>query len=55
MIRSRNTDIASWIIPAMYAGHIKKIIWLKPPWVDDLFGGCGSFYVGKDTITGNIR
>ncbi|CAD5125095.1 DgyrCDS13336 [Dimorphilus gyrociliatus] len=51
----RNTDIASWIIPATYAGHIKKVIWLKPPWVEDLFGGFCSFQVGKHRDTGDIR
>lgn len=55
MIRYRNTEIASWIIPAIYAGHIKKIIWLKPPWVDDLFAGHSSFHVGKDKTIGDIR
>lgn len=26
-------SIENWILPAVYAGHINKIVWIKPKWV----------------------
>jgi hypothetical protein len=29
-------SIENWILPAVYAGHISKIVWIKPKWVSKL-------------------
>merc|ERR1740124_1394848 len=29
-------DIADWILPLMYAGHIDHLIWVKPPWANQI-------------------
>jgi hypothetical protein len=25
-------SIASWMMPLVFAGHVRQIVWLKPPW-----------------------
>lgn len=49
------TGIESWILPAVFAGHITTIVWVKPKWAHQI--DCGSFEIniGKDPITGLIR
>ncbi|PAA92349.1 hypothetical protein BOX15_Mlig016861g1, partial [Macrostomum lignano] len=29
-------SIGSWILPAAYAGHFDSVVWLRPPWSDQL-------------------
>ena len=49
------TSIADWITPAVYAGHVSCIIWLKPIWSQQIEDGCYHLVIGKDPTTGNLR
>ena len=48
-------SIADWILPAVYAGHVSRVIWVKPPWADQIKEGVFNFKVGKHKKTGFIR
>lgn len=48
-------SIADWILPAVYAGHIKKIIWIKPPWSRQISDKILCFNVGRHKVEGTIR
>jgi hypothetical protein len=48
-------SIADWILPAVYVGHIKKIIWIKPPWSEQISDQTLCFNVGKHKVEGTIR
>ena len=50
-----STDIADWIIPAVYMGHLSSVVWLKPPWAMQIAEGKHSLIVGRDKTTGYIR
>ncbi|XP_014661957.1 PREDICTED: UPF0489 protein C5orf22 homolog isoform X2 [Priapulus caudatus] len=47
--------IADWIMPAVYAGHISTIVWLKPPWATQFPNGTSKFYIGKHITNHCIR
>ena len=48
-------SIENWIIPAVYAGHLDTVVWVKPPWSTQIDSGCFKFSVGKDKTSGRIR
>uniref|UniRef100_UPI00358FDF73 UPF0489 protein C5orf22 homolog isoform X2 n=1 Tax=Myxine glutinosa TaxID=7769 RepID=UPI00358FDF73 len=48
-------SIENWILPAVYAGHVAHVIWLKPPWAEQLGEGRHNFLVGKDRKNETIR
>ncbi|XP_045193254.2 UPF0489 protein C5orf22 homolog isoform X2 [Mercenaria mercenaria] len=48
-------NIENWILPAVYAGHISHIVWIKPPWCSQIDDKSIKFYVGKCQKTGTIR
>lgn len=50
-----NISIENWIMPAAYAGHFNKIIWLKPPWSSQIREGLHSFFIGEETTSKCIR
>ncbi|GBG26280.1 UPF0489 protein C5orf22 [Hondaea fermentalgiana] len=41
------TGIAEFILPAVYAGHLERLVWLRPTWADQLPDGQWEFKVGK--------
>lgn len=41
-------QIENWIVPAAAAGHIDKIIWLRPPWAKQISDGTREINVGDD-------
>ncbi|OQR67062.1 UPF0489 protein C5orf22-like [Tropilaelaps mercedesae] len=43
-----NVNIESWILPLVYAGHLSDIVWVRPPWADQIRDGLYHFRVGKD-------
>ncbi|KAL4234625.1 hypothetical protein ACF0H5_006266 [Mactra antiquata] len=48
-------SIENWILPAVYAGHINHVIWIKPPWCKQVKDKHIQCYVGKCGKTGTIR
>ena len=45
-LRNSETGIADWILPFVYGGHLNKLIWVKPPWSDQIEVGNYNFFVG---------
>ncbi|XP_032665558.1 UPF0489 protein C5orf22 homolog isoform X2 [Odontomachus brunneus] len=48
-------SIENWILPAVYAGHFKYLIWVKPPWANQMQDGVQTFLIGKHKDNGLIR
>jgi hypothetical protein len=48
-------SIADWILPAVYVGHIKKVIWIKPPWSEQISDKTLCFNVGSHKVERTIR
>lgn len=48
-------SIENWIMPAVFANHIKTIIWMKPPWADQILDGSYEFSIGIDPKSGTIK
>ncbi|KAF7407643.1 hypothetical protein HZH66_002180 [Vespula vulgaris] len=47
-------SIENWIMPAVYAGHFKRLIWIKPPWSKQIPDGITTFFIGKHKQSGTI-
>lgn len=41
-------QIENWIVPAAAAGHIGKVVWLRPPWAKQISDGTREINVGDD-------
>jgi hypothetical protein len=50
-----NLSIENWIVPAVYAGHLETLVWVKPSWAAQINAGEYTIVVGKDPETGGIR
>ncbi|KAL6264613.1 hypothetical protein P5V15_004715 [Pogonomyrmex californicus] len=48
-------SIENWIMPAVYAGHLKNLIWVKPPWANQIIDSVLTFLIGKHKESGLIR
>lgn len=48
-------SIENWILPACYAGHFKNLIWVKPPWANQMTDGHKEFKIGKHKTKNVIR
>ncbi|KAH1003083.1 hypothetical protein HUJ05_011027 [Dendroctonus ponderosae] len=48
-------SIENWMLPAVYAGHLSRLVWVKPPWATQMPDSTSRFQVGKDRASGAIR
>lgn len=48
-------DIADWILPLMYEGHLRDVIWIKPPWASQIDNLRTTFHVGKCKESGKLK
>lgn len=48
-LRNASGGIAEWIIPAVFAGHINRVAWIRPPWSKQIRDGEHHFHVGEAT------
>lgn len=46
-------SIENWLMPTVFAGHVQRIVWIKPPWSDQIPKGKFEFHVGE--FEGSIR
>lgn len=47
-------SIENWILPAAYAGHLTRVVWVKPPWANQMETGTRHFKIGRNS-EGKIR
>ena len=45
-------SIENWILPAVFAGHIDKVIWIKPKWAQQIKSGV--FEIIAPTVDGKF-
>lgn len=48
-------EIADWILPLCFEGHLSRVFWLKPPWANQIQDGEYSIKVGEDEKNGCLR
>lgn len=48
-------QIENWIVPAVSAGHINRVLWLRPPWAKQITDGSRVINVGDQPDTGLLR
>ncbi|OWR42370.1 putative Misexpression suppressor of ras [Danaus plexippus plexippus] len=48
-------QIENWITPAAAAGHIGRVVWMRPPWAKQFTDGTRIIHVGDHPDTGLIR
>ena len=48
-------DIADWILPLAYQGHLRHLVWVHPPWAQQIGDVKSSFSVGKHTQNGKLK
>ncbi|KAM3967517.1 misexpression suppressor of ras 6 [Aphomia sociella] len=48
-------QIENWIVPAVAAGHIGRVVWLRPPWAKQFTDGTRIIRVGDHPRTGLLR
>lgn len=48
-------SIENWILVAAFAGQISTIVWVKPPWSNQIEDGHYNFLIGEQSGTDHIR
>lgn len=48
-------QIENWIVPAAAAGHIGRVVWLRPPWAKQISDGSRLINVGDHPDNGFLR
>ncbi|XP_078732070.1 UPF0489 protein C5orf22 homolog isoform X2 [Lampetra fluviatilis] len=48
-------SIENWVLPAVFAGHVARVVWVRPPWARTMREGRHNFCVGRDPDSGTIR
>lgn len=46
-------SIENWMMPTVFAGHVERIVWIKPDWANQMPKGKFQFHVGEHE--GSIR
>jgi len=46
---------AEFILPAVFAGHVTKVAWIRPPWARQLPDGLYNFHVGVEKASSCLR
>lgn len=50
-----SVSIENWITPAIYAGHIDRVAWIKASWAQQISDGDYHFKIGRHRNSGKIR
>lgn len=48
-------SIENWILPAAFSGYLTKLVWIKPPWSNQIDSGLKNFTIGRQVETGLVR
>ncbi|KAF9793584.1 hypothetical protein SFRURICE_021601 [Spodoptera frugiperda] len=48
-------QIENWIVPAAAAGHIGRVVWLRPPWASQFRDDTRPIHVGDHPTSGELR
>ncbi|CAH0695368.1 unnamed protein product [Spodoptera exigua] len=48
-------QIENWIVPAAAAGHIGRVVWLRPPWASQFRDDTRPIHVGDHPSSGELR
>lgn len=48
-------QIENWIVPAAAAGHISRVVWLRPPWASQFRDDTRPIHVGDHPTSGQLR
>lgn len=46
---------AEFILPAVFAGHVTRVAWVRPPWARQLPDGLHRFHVGVEKASACLR
>ncbi|ETV76511.1 hypothetical protein H257_09518 [Aphanomyces astaci] len=49
---SSEAGIASFLLPLAFAGHMGSLVWVKPPWANQMAMGNETFTVGEHVDNG---
>lgn len=55
MLKNDDSGIASWILPAVYMGHVSRVIWVKQPFCRQMPVGSWDGFVGKCPNDGAVK
>jgi len=47
-------SIENWILPAVFAGYISRVVWVRPKWARQIRTGLFDLAIGKSQGTGSI-
>ncbi|KAH9503571.1 hypothetical protein Btru_068213 [Bulinus truncatus] len=50
-----NLSIENWLLPLTYAKHVNHIVWVKPPWANQIQVSEQNFHIGKCSVSGKMR
>lgn len=48
-------SIEDWMLPAAYGGHLKELLWIKPPWAKQISDGRRVFRIGASKHDNTIK
>ena len=48
-------SIENWILPAAFVGVLDRVVWVRPPWAEQIPDGEHHFHIGRERSTGMVR